>query len=115
MAASGMPTSKMKRIIISFFAVKYFSLTGGKKKNMKKRKIMEYQSACRIINAILMGLLPNWLWLQFPSFGCAKFVNRRHTLSQVCLLFSHLARAKSENFASKLIRQQALDIFWLDK
>ncbi len=55
-----------------------------------------------------MGLLPNWLWLQFPSFGCAKFVNRRHTLSQVCLLFSHLARAKSENFASKPIRQQTL-------
>ncbi len=56
----------------------------------------------------LLGLLPNWLWLQFPSFGCAKFVNRRHTLSQVCLLFSHLARAKSENFASKPIWQQTL-------
>ena len=53
-----------------------------------------------------MGLLPNWFWLQFPSFGCVKFVNRQHTLSQVCLLFSHLARAKSENFASKPIRQQ---------
>jgi len=53
-----------------------------------------------------MGLLPNWLQLQFPSFGCAKFVNRRHTLSQVCLLFPHSARSKSENFVLKPIRQQ---------